>query len=68
MRKKARAEKRKMDAADREARVNQRNAAQECDEERGETDASRTAFAVKYGENANDANAFGKCVSQKARD
>jgi hypothetical protein len=64
----ARAEKRKMDRADRAARVKQRNAAKECDEERGDTSASRAAFAAKYGKNANDKNAFGKCVSQRARD
>jgi len=66
--KKAKAEKRKMDRADRAARVKQRNAAKECDEERGDTPASRAAFATKYGTNPNDKNAFGKCVSQKVRD
>ncbi len=65
--KKAKAEKRKLDRADRAARVKQRNAAKECDEERGDTPTSRTAFATKYGTNANDKNAFGKCVSQKAK-
>jgi hypothetical protein len=65
--KKAKAEKRKMDRADRAARVKQRNAAKECDEERGETSTTRAAFATKYGTNANDKNAFGKCVSQKAK-
>jgi len=62
----AKAEKRKMDRADRKARVNQRNAAKECDAERGETAASKAAFAEKYGTNKNKKNAFGKCVSQKA--
>jgi hypothetical protein len=65
--KQAKAEKRKMDRADRAARVKQRNAAQECDEERGDTATSRAAFAAKYGTNANGKNAFGKCVSQKAK-
>ena len=64
--KKAKAEKRKMDRADRRARVKQRNAAKECDEERGTTPASEAAFAAKYGTNPNKKNAFGKCVSQKA--
>jgi len=64
--KKAKAEKRKMDRADRRARVKQRNAAKECDEERGTTAASQAAFTAKYGTNPNKSNAFGKCVSQKA--
>jgi hypothetical protein len=44
-----------------------KNAARECREERGDTDASREAFREKYGTNANGSNAFGKCVSQKAK-
>jgi hypothetical protein len=64
----ARAEKRRLDRADRLERIERRNAAQECDEERGDTTERRAIFADKYGENANDANAFGKCVSQHARD
>jgi hypothetical protein len=44
-----------------------KNAAQECREERGDTAASREAFRNKYGTNANKKNAFGKCVSQKAK-
>ena len=43
------------------------NASQECRAERGDTAASRQAFAEKYGTNANKRNAFGKCVSQKAK-
>ena len=43
------------------------NAARECREERGDTEASREAFRNKYGTNANKKNAFGKCVSQKAK-
>ena len=43
------------------------NAARECREERGDTAESREAFKVKYGTNANQHNAFGKCVSQKAK-
>jgi len=44
-----------------------KNASQECREERGDSDASREAFRQKYGTNANKKNAFGKCVSQKAK-
>ena len=43
------------------------NAARECRDERGDTEASREAFRNKYGTNANKKNAFGKCVSQKAK-
>jgi hypothetical protein len=43
------------------------NAARECREERGDTDESREAFRARYGTNANGRNAFGKCVSQKAK-
>jgi hypothetical protein len=45
-----------------------RNAARECREERGETAESRKAFNEKYGSNGNKRNAFGKCVSKKARE
>jgi hypothetical protein len=44
------------------------NAAQECRDERGSTDATREAFKVKYGTNKTKSNAFGKCVSSRARD
>jgi hypothetical protein len=40
------------------------NAAQECKEERG---LDREAFNEKYGTNANKMNAYGKCVSTKAK-
>ncbi len=53
------------DAAEADAR---KNAAKQCDEERGDSDASRAAFAAKYGTNASKRNAFGKCVSQKAKE
>ena len=43
------------------------NAAQECREERGSTQAELDAFRAKYGTNHNKRNAFGKCVSQHAR-
>jgi hypothetical protein len=41
------------------------NASKEC---RAERAADAAAFADKYGTNANKRNAFGKCVSQKARE
>jgi hypothetical protein len=44
-----------------------RSAAKECRTEQGTTDATRQAFAEKYGSNANDRDAFGKCVSSRAR-
>ena len=44
------------------------NAAQECRAERGSSDATREAFKVKYGTNKTKSNAFGKCVSRRARD
>lgn len=44
------------------------NAAKECRAERGSTAATREAFRLKYGTNANKRNAFGKCVSRRARD
>jgi hypothetical protein len=40
------------------------NAAKECKAERAK---DRDAFADKYGTNANKRNAFGKCVSAKAK-
>jgi hypothetical protein len=40
------------------------NAAREC---RAEREADPAAFAEQYGENPNKRNAFGKCVSQKAK-
>jgi len=43
------------------------NAARECRAERGSTDATREAFRAKYGTNKNGRNAFGKCVSGKAK-
>jgi hypothetical protein len=44
------------------------NAAQECRTERGTSAATREAFKAKYGTNENKRNAFGKCVSARARD
>jgi len=54
-------------AAKAERKQAKKNAARECREERGDTDASREAFRQKYGTNANKSNAFGKCVSGKAK-
>jgi hypothetical protein len=44
------------------------NAARECRSERGTTTDEREAFRAKYGTNKNKKNAFGKCVSRRARD
>ena len=41
-----------------------KNAAKECKAER---DANPTTFKTTYGTNKNGKNAFGKCVSRKAR-
>src|SRR5215216_6621445 len=43
----------------------QKNAAKECKAERAEIGAQ--AFADKYGTNKNGKNAYGKCVSAKAK-
>lgn len=42
-----------------------KNAAKAC---RAEREADPEAFAEQYGSNANQRNAFGKCVSQTVRD
>ena len=42
-----------------------RNAAQECKDERSD---DPQAFMENYGTNENDKNAFGKCVSEKAKE
>ena len=39
----------------------------ECDFERGSAAQSRERFEDQYADNRNGDNAFGKCVSQKAR-
>jgi hypothetical protein len=65
---KAKAKRAAQDAADAEEAEERTNAAKECDAERGETKESREAFEEQYGTNANKKNAFGKCVSEKARD
>jgi hypothetical protein len=45
----------------------EKNAAKACKAERGTTTDSIATFKKKYGTNANKANAFGKCVSAKAK-
>ena len=65
---KAKAKRAEQDAEDAEDAAEQKAAAEECDTERGDTDATRAAFEAKYGKNGNKKNAFGKCVSQKASD
>jgi len=57
----------KADAKDAEEAQARQSAAEQCDKERGTTAESRAAFATKYGTNHNKRNAFGKCVSQKAK-
>ena len=49
---------------ERERKNASKNAAQECKDERA---ANPQAFDMKYGTNANYNNAFGKCVSSKAK-
>ena len=65
---KAKAKRAEQDAEDAEEAEERTNAAEECDAERGETQETRKAFEEKYGTNGNKKNAFGKCVSEKARE
>ena len=65
---KAKAKEHAADVEDQQEATEFKNAAKECDSERGDTAESRAAFAEKYGTNANNKNAFGKCVSQTARE
>jgi hypothetical protein len=58
---KAKAKQAEQDAADAEEAEARKNAAKECDAERS---ADRKAFEDEHGTKK---NAFGKCVSQKAR-
>jgi ABC-type microcin C transport system permease subunit YejB len=62
----AKQNKAEADAQDKKEQKAQLNAAQQCRQERGTTEASIKAFNEKYGTNRNKRNAFGKCVSQKA--
>jgi hypothetical protein len=55
----------KAKAASNEARQNTVNAARSCKAERAQLGAG--PFREKYGRNAGDRNAFGKCVSQLAK-
>ena len=66
--KKAKAKEHAADEQDAEDAADFQNAAKECDDERGDTEETRTAFAEKYGTNENDRNAFGKCVSSTVRE
>jgi colicin import membrane protein len=63
--KKAKAKQAEQDAEDAEQAQEIENAAQECKAERK---ADREAFEEEHGTNANNRNAFGKCVSQKANE
>jgi hypothetical protein len=63
---KAAEEEAKLDDADEQEAEEVKNAAPECAKER--TEMGSEAFAAKYGTNPNKRNAFGKCVSGKARD
>ena len=45
----------------------EKNAAKACKAERGTTAQTIAAFKENYGTNANKSNAFGKCVSGKAK-
>jgi hypothetical protein len=60
---KAKAEKSEMDAEDKADAEEFKNAARACAAERGQMGG--LAFAGKYGTNADERNAFGKCVSGK---
>ena len=62
----ARENEQEADREDRRDAVAFKNAAKECAAEREELGAD--AFAEEYGRDKNDRNAFGKCVSEKARE
>ncbi|MEY2425525.1 MAG: hypothetical protein QOI61_1097 [Actinomycetota bacterium] len=64
---KARELKQQADGQDHKDAIARKSAAKQCDEERGTTAASRTAFTAKYGTNGKGKNAFGKCVSKLAK-
>ena len=53
-------------AATTEERADTVNAARKCKAER--TSLGETAFAVRYGTNADKSNAFGKCVAKLSSD
>ena len=61
------AAKKRKAAEDRQDKIEaakQQNAAKKCAAER---EAGPEAFALKYGTNKDNKNAFGKCVSKTAR-
>ena len=62
---KAKEKKEQADAQDAEVAEERQSAAKRCAAERKAS--GREAFAEKYGTNANKSNAFGRCVSQKAK-
>ena len=62
---KAREKEAAADEQDAEDAADQKSAAKECATERS---AGEDAFAEEYGTNANNRNAFGKCVSQTVRE
>jgi hypothetical protein len=62
---KAKEKEAEADQEDQQEAAEFKNAAKECAAER---EADAEAFADKYGTNANKRNAFGKCVSNKARE
>jgi hypothetical protein len=64
----AKAKEHEADAQDQEQATEFKNAAKECDSLRGDTAESREAFKNEWGTGANKSNAFGKCVSTKARE
>jgi hypothetical protein len=59
--------KEQADAADHANATARKNAAKQCDEERGTTAATAAAFTKKYGTDSKGKNAFGKCVSKLAK-
>jgi hypothetical protein len=63
---KARENEEAADEQDQEEATALKNAAKECDAER--ESLGDEAFGEEYGTNANKRNAFGKCVSRKARE
>jgi len=65
---KAKTIRQNQDAADAQVIEATKNAAKECDEERGDTAETEAAFQETYGTNKNKKNAFGKCVSGKTHE
>ena len=69
---KAKANKQEADQQDAQQQKNKLNAARECRTEKNDANFPAShdgkSFADFYGTNANNKNAFGKCVSKKARE